>query len=189
MKIGLLFGSFNPVHNGHLVIANGLAQAARVDEVWWVLSPQNPFKQNLHLLPFEYRLMMLKTALKDQSNFRICTIEKDLSQPSYTIHTMERLCGLYPDFKFLIFGGEDLLQQFHRWKSHEQLLEHHAFFIYRRAGSMASTVKHENIHLTELSLMDISSTEIRQKVKDNIPISGLVAPSVEAMIQHYGWYR
>lgn len=189
MKIGLLFGSFNPVHNGHMVIANGLAEAAKVDEVWWVLSPQNPFKQNLDLLPFDDRLTLLKAALRNQCNFRVCTIEKDLPLPSYTIQTMNQLSSRYPDFHFVLFGGEDLLHQFHLWKSYEELLERYSFFIYKRIGSEASSVEHKNIQLIELPLMDISSTEIRLRVKEKFTISGLVPSSVEALIQHNHWYR
>lgn len=189
MKIGLLFGSFNPVHNGHLVIANGLAAAAKVDEVWWVLSPQNPFKQNQELLPFGDRLKLLKAALRNQPNFRVCTIEQDLTLPSYTIQTMNHLSSTYPDFRFILFFGEDLLHQFHLWKSYEKLLEQYSIFVYRRAGSKAASVEHKNIQLIELPLVDISSTAIRQKVKENITLSGLVDPAVASLIQHYGWYR
>jgi nicotinate-nucleotide adenylyltransferase len=189
MKIGLLFGSFNPVHNGHVVIANGLAKAAKVDEVWWVLSPQNPFKQNLDLLPFEYRLTMLKSIMKHQSNFRVCTIEQDLPKPSYTIDTMDKLSNIYPDFRFSLFGGEDLMNQLHLWKSYEELLARYSFYIYRRSGSRNPVLEHKNIHLTDFPMMDVSSTEIRHKVKERTSIAGLIDPSVEALIQHYGWYR
>jgi nicotinate-nucleotide adenylyltransferase len=190
MKIGLFFGSFNPVHHGHLLIAATLLEQQGWDQVWMVLSPQNPFKQQADLLPAEHRLQMLHQALRNEKVIRVCTEELYLSQPSYTIDTMNVLSEKFPDFKFHIIIGSDHMHSLYRWKDIDQLLNRFEFHVYNRSvADHESVIQHPNINIHALPILDISATEIRQKIAAGMSITGLVHPGVTALIQHYGWYQ
>lgn len=189
MKIGLLFGSFNPVHNGHLMIAGQLMTAAACDEVWFVLSPQNPFKRESELLPFENRFILLNAAIRDEPRFSVCDIEQSMPKPSYTIDTMRALKEMYPDTIFCIFGGTDILINIDKWKDSEELLNSFPFYIYSRQETTGSLLSHHNIQIVPSILLDISSTHIRANIRSKKSLKGMLPDSVIALIQHFNWYR
>jgi nicotinate-nucleotide adenylyltransferase len=189
MKIGLLFGSFNPVHNGHLMIASQLMTSAECDEVWFVLSPQNPFKSESELLPFENRLILLNAAIRDETRFSVCDIEQSMPKPSYTIDTMRALKKMYPDTIFCIFGGTDILVSIDKWKESEELLKSFPFYIYSRQEIADNMIHHHNIQIVPSALLDISSTNIRSNIISGKSLKGMLPDSVNALIQHFNWYR
>lgn len=189
MKTGLLFGSFNPVHNGHLMIASQLMMAAECDEVWFVLSPQNPFKSENELLPFENRLMMLKAAIINEPRFSVCDIEQQMTKPSYTIDTMNALKRAYPDASFCIFGGTDILTSIDKWKNADELLNNFHFYIYSRQTNNDHLFQHDHIHIVHAPLLDISATDIRANIQSGKLLKGMLPDSVIALIQHFNWYR
>jgi len=164
MRIGLFFGSFNPIHSGHLLIANYMVDFTDMDKIWFVISPQNPFKVNDDLLDEKQRLNLLKLAIEDDTRFEACDIEFSLDRPSYTIHTLNHLSNLYPEHTFVPIIGGDNLQSFHKWKDYEKILDKHELYVYRRAGFHENPLlaNHPKIKLFDVPLLNISSTYIRE---------------------------
>lgn len=163
-RIGLFFGSFNPIHNGHLIIANYMAEFGELDQVWFVISPLNPFKTDAELLPDYHRRELLMRAIGEYSRFRVSSVEFKLPKPSYTIDTLLFLEGLYPDKKFSVIMGSDQLPEFHRWKNAEQILEKYKILVYPRHSSPVT--RHDSpFETVNAPMMEISSTFIRQSIK------------------------
>ena len=165
MKIGLYFGSFNPVHIGHIAIAGYFAQFSDLDQVWLVVSPHNPLKQKQSLLKDYHRLAMVNAAIEDIPYIRSCDIEFSLPQPSFTINTLTHLNEKYPQHQFALVLGADNLESFHKWKNYEEILKNYALYVYPRPGYSAN--EHLNdamITIVDAPLMDISSTLIRSAV-------------------------
>ncbi|MDR4987702.1 MAG: nicotinate (nicotinamide) nucleotide adenylyltransferase [Bacteroidales bacterium] len=163
---GLLFGSFNPVHNGHLIIANHLLQHTDIRNVWFVLSPQNPFKTGEKMLSDERRLELLKLAVSDNKNFHACDIELTMPVPSYTVHTLKKLQGLYPSQRFVLMIGSDNLAAFDRWKDYEELLSLAEIYVYPRLEANDSPfLSHPSVTLVDAPRIDISSTQIREDLR------------------------
>jgi nicotinate-nucleotide adenylyltransferase len=191
MKIGLFFGSFNPVHTGHLLIANYFIQFVSFDKIWFVISPQNPFKQNDDLLDENKRLDLLHLAIDNDLRFEACDAEFNLERPSYTVNTLAYLRQQYSENEFCPIIGGDNLQSFHLWKNYKEILEHHEVYVYRRAGFHENPLlaNHPKIKIFEVPLLNISSTYIREMIQAGKAIKYLVPEKVEATIEMQQLYR
>jgi nicotinate-nucleotide adenylyltransferase len=167
MKIGLFFGSFNPVHVGHMVIANYMLEFTGLDKIWFVISPHNPHKQKSTLLNQRQRWEMVNLAIGDNSKMKASDIEFGLSQPSYTINTLAYLEEKYPGKEFVLIMGADNLQSFPKWKNYEEILNRFGIYVYPRPGSTGGElINHPKVKLVDTPLMEISSTMIRQAIKE-----------------------
>ena len=189
MEVGLFFGSFNPIHTGHMIIANLVKETTEVSEVWFVVSPQNPFKKNKNLLHEFDRLDMVKAAIGDDYKFRAVDVEFNMPKPSYTIDTLTVLQEKHPDKKFHLIIGEDNLSSFPKWKNAEQLLKHFNLIVYPRKGSKKSElIGSERISMIEAPEVDISATLIRKLVKEGKSIKYLVPEPVSQLINLKQYY-
>lgn len=189
MRIGLFFGSFNPIHIGHLIIANTMATTTDLEQVWFVVSPQNPFKKTKSLLHEFDRLDMVERAIADNSRLKATNIEFAMPKPSYTIDTLVRLGEKYPQHSFRLIMGEDNLEQFANWKNYDKILEYYGLYVYPRPKSKESSFKtHSNVRLVEAPLLDISATFIRDNIRANRPIRYMVPDVVEEMIGRKKFY-
>jgi len=190
MKIGLFFGSFNPIHIGHLAIANAMAENTDLKKVWFVVSPQNPLKPSKGLLHEFDRYDMVKAAIADNYKFEVSDVEFHLPKPSYTIHTLTHLHEKFPDKEYKLIVGEDNLENFTKWRNYQQILDQYGLYVYPRPHVTNSPLKsHAHVKLVEAPLLDISATYIRACVKNNKSIRYLVPEVVEQMIQSKGFYR
>jgi nicotinate-nucleotide adenylyltransferase len=189
-KIGLFFGSFNPIHIGHLIIANIMAENTDLNKVWFVVSPQNPFKPSKGLLHEFDRYDMVKAAIADHYKLEVSDVEFNLPKPSYTIHTLAYLTEKFPGKEFKVIIGEDNLENFAKWKNHEQILDQFGLYVYPRPHVTNFDLKrHPNVKIIEAPLLDISATYIRSCVKDNKSIRYLVPEPVEQMIRLKHFYK
>ncbi len=189
MKIGLFFGSFNPIHIGHKVISSYLVNFTDLDRVMFVVSPQNPFKQKISLLDQYHRLQIIRVEIEDNSKLEVSDIEFDMPKPSYTIDTLVRLKEKYPENDYSIIMGSDNLQNFHKWKNYEQILEDYSVYIYPRPGYEISG-SHKNIHLIEgVPQMEISSSFIRKSIKEGKDISYLMPEKAWIYTDEMNFYR
>ncbi|MEQ6167630.1 MULTISPECIES: nicotinate (nicotinamide) nucleotide adenylyltransferase [unclassified Ekhidna] len=190
MEVGLFFGSFNPIHMGHMIIANLVKETTAVEEVWFIVSPQNPFKKNNNLLHEFDRLDLVNAAISDDYKFRSSDIEFNMPRPSYTIDTLTLLQEKHPDKKFHLIIGEDNLASFPKWKNHEKILEHFGLIVYPRPNSKPSELSsHENIHVIDAPEVDISATLIRRLIKEEKSIKYLVPDAVAALIKSKGFFQ
>ncbi|NVO19695.1 MAG: nicotinate-nucleotide adenylyltransferase [Bacteroidetes bacterium] len=166
-KTGLLFGSFNPIHTGHLMIASYMLEFSDLEEVWFVVSPQNPLKERNSLLADHHRLQMVNVAIENDYRFRASNIEFDLPRPSYTIHTLAYLQEKYPNREFVMITGTDIFPTFQKWKNWEQLLEFYHFYVYPRPGTQDHEMtRHPSVTLFDAPQVEISATFIRQGIRD-----------------------
>src|SRR4051812_341049 len=166
MHIGLFFGSFNPVHIGHMALANYMAAFTGMQQVWLVVSPQNPLKTKNQLLDQNNRLLLVNLAIDDYPNLRSSNIEFSLPTPSYTINTLVHLKEKYPEHEFSLIMGQDNLKSFAKWKNYEEILKRFHIYVYPRPEVGATEFDaHPHVHLTEAPMMDISSTFIRNAIK------------------------
>lgn len=189
-KVGLFFGSFNPIHIGHLIIANYMANFTDLDEVWFVVSPQNPFKDKKSLGNMYDRLEMVNLAIDGSENLRSSDIEFGLSQPSYTIDTLTYLTEKYPTKEFCLIMGEDNLVGFQKWKNADIILRDYKMFVYPRPGYDAGELKgHSSVTMTNTPVMELSSTFLRQAIKENKDIRFYTADKVIDFIDKKGLYK
>ena len=189
MKIGLFFGSFNPIHIGHLIIANIMAETTDLNKVWLVVSPQNPFKPSKALLRESDRLDMVRAAVYDDFKIEASDIEFHLARPSYTIHTLVHLSEKHPDKEFKVIIGEDNLVNFVKWRNHERILEHYGLYVYPRPNAQPSELKtHPNVRFVDAPMLDISATFIRTCIRNRQSVRYLVPDPVEEMIRSRGYY-
>jgi nicotinate-nucleotide adenylyltransferase len=189
MKIGLFFGSFNPIHTGHLIIANYMATYTKLDQVWLVVSPQNPLKEKDSLVHTYDRLEMVRLAINDTENLRVSDVEFDLPQPSYTIDTLTHLKANYPEHDFSLIMGSDNLASLQKWKNYELLLRDYRFLVYPRRGTeLPDLASHPSVSITETPIMELSATFIRQAIKDKKSIRFFVPDSVIAFIESKSLY-
>jgi nicotinate-nucleotide adenylyltransferase len=189
-KVGLYFGSFNPVHIGHTVVAGYLSEFTELDEVWFVLSPHNPLKEKETLLKDHHRLAMLRIAVEEIPRLKVSDIELRLPQPSYTINTLAALSEKYPEFKFFPILGSDNLNSFHKWKNYEMILEHYGIIVYPRPNSEYNEMKHQNVTYVENApQMEISASFIRNAIKDGKNISYMMHPKVYEYMKEMHFYE
>jgi nicotinate-nucleotide adenylyltransferase len=189
MKIGLFFGSFNPIHMGHMIIANLMAESADLKKVWFVVSPQNPFKPSKGLLHEHDRYDMVRQAVFDNYKLEVSDIEFQLPKPSYTIHTLVHLKEKHPDKEFKIIIGEDNLESFTKWKNFEIILRDYGLYVYPRPNTQPSELKqHPNVTMVEAPMLDISATFIRDCIRKGRSVRYLVPDAVEEMIRTKGFY-
>ncbi len=189
-KIGLFFGSFNPIHMGHMIIANIMAENTDLQKVWFVVSPQNPFKPSKGLLHEFDRYDMIKAAIADNYKLEVSDVEFNLSKPSYTVDTLAVLAERHPDKSFKIIIGEDNLTNFEKWKNHEVILDRYGLYVYPRPNVTNSDLKrHTNVKMVDAPLLDISATYIRQCLKDNKSVRYLVPEPVEQMLRLRNFYK
>ena len=181
MKIGLYFGSFNPIHVGHLIIAQTLFQRGGLDQVWFVVSPQNPFKKQESLAHEHDRLRMVELAIDDNFQFRASDVEFRMPRPSYTIDTLTYLSDKYPQHQFSLFLGSDNLNHFHKWKNHQAILDNYPILVYPRPGEV-KTLDHPGVTYLDAPLLDISATFIRQSIQEGLSVRYLLPERVEGYI-------
>lgn len=188
--IGLFFGSFNPIHLGHLVIANYMAHYTDLKEVWFVVSPHNPLKQKAGLADMYDRLEMINLAIENAVHLKVSDIEFKLPQPSFTVDTMAYLVEKHPEKDFALIMGTDNLVSLTKWKNYEVLLNNYPIFVYPRAGyEVGEWANHPSIHLTQTPQMEISSTFIRQAIKKQKSIQFLVPDAVIEFMDSKSLYK
>lgn len=191
MKIGLYFGTFNPIHVGHLIIANHLAEFSDLDEVWLVVTPHNPHKQKNTLLNDYHRLEMVRLATEDYPKLKPSNIEFKLPQPNYTIDTLIYLEEKYPKHSFSLIMGEDNLNSFHKWKNYEVILDRYSIYIYPRITNEADKnqlTNHPKVHKIDAPIIEISSTFIRNGIKENKNIKPMLPEKVWEYIDRELFY-
>ena len=191
-KIGLFFGTFNPIHTGHLIIANHLAEYSDLEEIWLVVTPHNPHKKKSSLLENHHRLEMVYIACENYPKLKPSNIEFNLPQPNYTINTLVHLQEKFPEHRFCLIMGEDNLKSFHKWKNHESILENHEIYVYPRIAEgkvNESLAKHEHIKKLTAPIMEISSTFIRKAVKESKNIRPMLNEKVWKYMDEMNFYK
>lgn len=166
MKIGLYSGSFNPVHHGHVMLANYLVEFSDLDELWFVVSPQNPLKKREDLMKDKDRLKMVELALEGDSRLKVSDIEMSLPLPSYTINTLRALSAKYPDDQFVFICGMDSLQGLPRWREYQAILDNYQLLVFPRKGyNGGELIHHPHVKVLETPVIEVSSTFIRNSMK------------------------
>lgn len=189
MHIGLFFGSFNPVHIGHLALANYMLSFTDMDQVWLVVSPHNPLKNKQSLINQNDRLHLINLALDFHPKIKASNVEFNLPQPSYTINTLAHLKEKHPEHQFSLIMGQDNLQTFDKWKNYGEILKRYHIYVYPRAGSSASQFdEHPHVHFTKAPIIEISSTFIRNALKEKKNIQFFLHPKVWEYIEGSGLY-
>ncbi len=189
MKIGLYFGSFNPVHIGHLIIANHVLTHCDIDRIWFVVSPHNPLKETSSLLNENHRLHLVQLAIENETKFKASNIEFSLPRPSYTIDTLTHLTEKYPQYSFTIMMGSDSFQNITKWKNYTQIVTHYNIIIYNRPNFTVDTLLSERIQVVDAPLLNISSTYIRNLISQKKSIRYLVPDEVMNDILANGYYK
>lgn len=192
MKIGLYFGSFNPIHIGHLVIANHIAEHSDLDQVWFVVTPHNPFKKKSSLLDNYQRLELVYRATKDYDKLKPSDIEFNLPQPNYTVNTLVHLQEKYPNHEFSLIMGEDNLKSFHKWKNYEVILENHDIYVYPRISESKVDTQfmgHAKIHVVNAPIMELSSTFIRNCIKTDKNVKPMLPENVWEYLDEMNFYK
>jgi len=190
LKVGLFFGSFNPIHVGHLVLANYMLEFTDMERIWFVVSPQNPLKQKKTLLSDIQRLQLVRLAIGDNTKMKASNVEFKLPQPSYTVNTLAHLTEQFPDHQFSLIMGEDNLQSFKKWKNYEFILEHYSIYVYPRPGADGGELKnHPAVHFTEAPLMEISSTFLREAIRNKKDVRYYFPPAVWDYVKEMHFYE
>ena len=189
MNIGLYFGSFNPIHVGHLIIANHIANNTDVDEVWFIVSPQNPLKESASLLNEQHRFSLVKIAVEDAAKLKASNVEFLMPKPSYTIDTLIYLSEKYKQHHFTLIIGSDSYMNFEKWKNYNQIILSYNILIYPRPGFIVKKELPEKIKIINAPLMEISSTQIRKNIKEKKSIQYLVTDKVMEEIELRGYYK
>lgn len=189
-EIGLFFGSFNPIHTGHLILANYMVEYTTMDELWFVVSPQNPFKESNSLLPEIHRLAMVERAVEKDERFKVSNIEFGLPKPSYTTDTLAHLVDKYPTYKFSLIMGEDNLTHLHKWKNIEHLIKNHTIYVYPRLGAKPGKFSNaESIHLLNAPQVEISASFIRKAIRNKKDVSWFLPKGAWEYIDEMGFYK
>ncbi len=204
MKIGLYFGTYNPIHVGHLVIANYMADYTDLNQVWLVVSPQNPLKEKLSLLADYHRLALVKAAIEDNSKLRASDIEFKLPKPSYTATTLAYLKEKHPEHEFALIMGEDNLRTLHKWQNHEAILRNHKIYVYPRVLTTQEEAEVSQINsqigndfagnpnvvlCDDAPVMKVSASFIRQGIKDGKDVRYLLTEPIHKYIDEMNFYR
>jgi nicotinate-nucleotide adenylyltransferase len=193
-KIGLYFGTFNPIHVGHLIIANHLANNSDLNEVWFVVSPHNPLKDKNTLLDDHHRLAMVQRAVEDNPKLKASSIEFDLPKPSYTVFTLQSLKEKFPKTEFSLIMGEDNLRTIHKWKNYEYILENFDIYVYPRVQSATEIDVKDfsqsgRIHMCNAPVMNVSSTFIRDAIKNRKDVRYLLTDPVFKYVDEMNFYK
>ncbi len=190
-KTGLFFGSFNPVHTGHMILANYFAEHSDLDEVWLVVTPQNPLKKRSNLLADYHRLYMARLATEPYDKIKVSNVEFDLPQPNYTVVTLARLAELYPNHVFVLLMGEDALASLPKWRNYEKILAGHRIYVYPRITEKEAELKnHPSVHyFREAPIVQISASAIRKDLKAGKNVRPLLPPEVYKYIMEMGFYQ
>ena len=192
MNIGLYFGTFNPIHVGHLIIANYMVENSDLDEIWLVVTPHNPFKKKSTLLDNHHRLELVFKAVESYDKIKPSDIEFSLPQPNYTVYTLAHISEKYPQHEFSLIMGEDNLKSLHKWKNYETILAHHHIYVYPRVSEGKTETQfdgHPKIHKINAPIVEISSTMIRNGIKNQKNIQPLLSSSVWKYIDEMNFYR
>lgn len=189
MKIGLYFGSFNPIHTGHLIVASYVANHTEMQQVWFVVSPQNPLKPSSVLLNEYHRLHLVHLAVEEDLRLKASDVEFKLPRPSYTIDTLTYLQEKYPQHEFSIVMGSDSFQNLPRWKNFEQLIKNYSFIIYKRPGFEVTETWNAKLVVLNAPLLQLSATEIRDNIRNNKTIRYLVPEKVREEIERNSYYK
>ena len=190
-KVGLFFGTYNPVHVGHMVIANYMVEFTDMDELWMVVTPHNPFKKKSSLLKDYDRLHLVQLAISDDTRLKACNIEFDLPQPNYTCDTLAYLTEKYSGVHFSLIMGADNLNHFHKWKNHEVILENHDLYVYPRMDSNegGELKRHYKVNYVEAPVMRISSTFIRNALKEGQNVRHYMPAEVAKYVTEMNLYK
>ena len=200
-RVALFFGSFNPIHVGHLIIANTILQVTAtkwsqhpnmegIDEVWFVVSPQNPLKERATLLADHHRMQMVRRAIEDNYHLHACDIEMHLPVPSYTVVTLAALAEKYPDREFCLIMGSDNLANLHRWRNYEYILENYRIYVYPRPGSESCARReHPNVTMVDVPMIDISSSYIREQIAARKDVRYLLTEPVYKYLSEMHFYE
>jgi nicotinate-nucleotide adenylyltransferase len=191
MKIGLYFGTFNPIHIGHLIIANHMAEHSDLDQIWLVVTPHNPHKQKSTLLEDHHRFEMVFLATKEYPKLNPSDVEFKLPQPSYTINTLAHLQEKFPQHHFSLIMGEDNLNSLHKWKNYEVILQNHHIYVYPRLNSGdidTQLINHPKIHRVGAPVIELSSTFIRESIKNKKNVVPMLPEKVWQYIEHNNFY-
>ena len=189
MRIGLFFGSFNPVHNGHLIIANHILNESDLNKIWFIISPQNPFKQTSGLLNNYDRLHLVNKAIENDERMKASDVEFKLPMPSYTINTLNFLKEKYPTYRFVIIMGSDGFQNLSKWKDYELIIKDYPLVVYERPGFKIENNINATVHTLKAPLLDISATYIRELARRNKSIKYLVPENIELDIKNNVFFR
>ena len=189
MKAGLYFGSFNPVHIGHMAIANYMVEYTDMDQVWFVVSPQNPFKKRKSLLADHHRLELVERALGNDERFRATDIEFKMPTPSYTIDTLAWLSEKYPSYRFVIIMGSDGLPAFPKWKNASEIQKNYKRYVYPRPGFHAEVSGQENLEVVDAPHIEISSSFIRKAIGEGKNIPYFLPPEAWKYLDEMNFYR
>lgn len=192
MKIGLYFGTFNPIHTGHLIIANHMAEYSGLDQIWLVVTPHNPLKKKSTLLDDHHRLQMVFLATEDYPKLKPSDAEFRLPQPSYTVNTLAHLQEKFPTHQFSLIMGEDNLNSLHKWKNYEVILQNHTIYVYPRINSEVISddiAAASHISKIDAPIIEISSTFIRNSIKENKNVRPLLPEKVWHYITHNLFYK
>jgi len=192
-KIGLFFGSFNPLHIGHLILANYILENSDLEEIWFIVSPQNPFKSNKNLLNEYNRLEMVNLALKNYPKMKANDIEFSLPRPSYTIDTLTYLKEKFSNYEFSLIMGEDILKSLPKWKNHEVLIKNYKLIVYPRIfknrNKNAEYIHNANINLINAPIIELSATQIRHMIKDGKNVRPMLPPEVFEYLDGSNFYK
>ncbi|MBL7747661.1 MAG: nicotinate-nucleotide adenylyltransferase [Chitinophagaceae bacterium] len=189
MKIGLYFGSFNPVHIAHLIVANHILNESDIEKIWFVVSPQNPFKAESNLLNEYHRLHLVKLATEDDNRIKASDIEFNLPKPSFTTTTLAYLKERNPEHEFCIIMGSDSFQNLHKWKNYEVIVKEYDIYVYLRPGFEVTNHVNAKLHIVDAPLLQLSATRIRQSIKEGKSIRYLVPDNVREEIEKGGYYK
>jgi nicotinate-nucleotide adenylyltransferase len=204
MNIGLYFGTFNPIHIGHLVIANHIVEQTILDQVWFVVTPQNPLKNKRTLLKDSHRLAMVREAVYDSPKLKASDIEFGLSKPNYTASTLAHIMDKHPDHSFSLIMGEDNLRNFHKWKNYENILSNHTIYVYPRVLTPQEEDEYKSLNTDEIDklrankniiycqdapVMKISASFIRKSIKENNDVRFLLSEPVHKYVEEMHFYK
>ena len=188
-KIGIYSGSFNPIHHGHVMLANYLVEFSDLDELWFVVSPQNPLKKKDELLEDAERLKLVQLAVGDDPRFRVSDIEMHLTRPSYTINTLTALSEQYPDDRFVFICGMDSLQNLHHWREYQRILDNYELLVFPREGyDGGELIHHSSVTILKTPILEISSTFIRQSIKEGRDVRHFIPERAFRYLNERGFY-
>ncbi len=198
-NIGLFFGTFNPIHVGHLILGNFMAQVPQIDQVWFVVTPRNPFKSKDTLLADVHRLALVREAIEDNPRLEASNIEFDMPQPNYTVKTLAVLSEKYPDKNFTLIMGEDNLRGFHKWKNYEVILENYDVLVYPRvyteneipvvSEKEKELLNHPKVQLVDAPLMKVSSSTIRTMIAQGKDVQYILPHKVYTYVNEMNFYK